>query len=174
MIVCAAGDSTNVLLACANGALISLALGGVGVGSGNDEAMDMDMDDASLITLVPLREGDVSCCDCSPLGDGAGGSRTAATCAVGLWSGEVVTLTMPGLVLISRTELSDESPVGVGGALPVREDESPTQSSVPRAVLFVSLHESHYLLVGLGDGGLVTFALSDATSGKYFPFTIFH
>ena len=166
-IVVASGNAKHVMLATSSGVLVCLA-----VGSGGDtgDAMDTDQHLTRVTSLVSAG-GEVACLDCSSLGNDAGTDNCKEACAVGLWSAEVKTFSMPDLVELSNASLTDD--VGMKGTgtqgTTNQEDtgDSSSSTSVPRSILFAKFQNAKaFLLVGLGDGGLVTFELSDSVFGK--------
>jgi DNA damage-binding protein 1 len=87
-----------------------------------------------------LLEHEVSCLDCHSIG--ADGARLAA---VGLWNHSILLLALPELTTALEEHVAGEA--------------------IPRSVLVATLEPTHsHLLVGLGDGNLLTYSL-DLTGG---------
>jgi len=90
---------------------------------------------------------EASCVDCTPLQTGAlsfqeSESSTASgvpIAAVGFWDNSVALYSLPGLQLLTSVSIE--------------------QDSVPRSVLLRDFESVAYLLVGLGDGNLLTYPL---------------
>ena len=101
--------------------------------------LELDAGQLREVTRQQLSH-EISCCDCQPLG--AGASR-ASLAAVGLWNNTVVLLSLPALQPVAEETLAVEV--------------------IPRSVLLATFEGVAYLLAGLGDGQLFTFALDPAT-----------
>lgn len=86
-------------------------------------------------------EDEIACLDCTPMGE----ATSSPVCAVGLWSMEIVLASMSDLSVIKR--------------------ESTGEDIIPRSTLLCSFESIPYLLVGLGDGQLITYLL-DEKSGE--------
>ena len=86
-------------------------------------------------------ENEIACLDCTPMNDGT----SSPICAVGLWSMEVVVASMSDLHVITK--------------------ESTNEDVIPRSTLLCTFEDIPYLLVGLGDGQLITYLL-DENSGS--------
>ena len=101
----------------------------------------LELDAGTLREVTRQQLGaEISCVDCQPLG--AGASR-ASLAAVGLWNNAVALLSLPGLQPVAEETLAAEV--------------------IPRSVLLATFEGVAYLLAGLGDGQLFTFALDPAT-----------
>lgn len=86
-------------------------------------------------------EDEIACLDCTPMGDDV----SSPVCAVGLWSMEIVLASMSDLSVITR--------------------ESTGEETIPRSTVLCTFEGIPYLLVGLGDGQLITYVL-DEKSGE--------
>ena len=119
-IIAAAANAGQVLLGLSGGVLVYLEL------------------DAGQLREVTRQQmsHEISCVDCTPLGDDA---ATAALAAVGLWNNTVSLLTLPTLQAVTEETLAAEA--------------------IPRSVLLAMFDGRTYLLAGLGDGQLFTFVL---------------
>ena len=84
-------------------------------------------------------ENEIACLDCTPMGD----ETSSSVCAVGLWSMEIVLASMTDLSVIAK--------------------ESTGEDIIPRSTLLCSFEDIPYLLVGLGDGQLITYVLDTNT-----------
>ena len=82
---------------------------------------------------------EIACLDCTPMNDGT----SSPICAVGLWSMEIVVASMSDLKTITRESMDEEV--------------------IPRSTLLCSFEDIPYLLIGLGDGQLVTYLLDEKT-----------
>ena len=91
------------------------------------------------LTASKTFEHEVACLDCTPMNDGT----SSPICAIGLWSMEVVLASMSDLKVIT-TETTDED-------------------VIPRSTLLCAFEDISYLLVGLGDGQLITYLLDEST-----------
>jgi DNA damage-binding protein 1 len=135
----AAANRTQVVVALEGGTLVSVAAGGGG------DAMDVDDASPLLRELARVNVGhEIACLDVTPLADPRAAS--SEICAVGLWSAEVRVLATATLEELSSAPLTDAE-------------------VIPRAVLLCSFEGIPYLLAGLGDGQLFTFALMGERSG---------
>jgi len=111
----------------------------LGLGGGNLVHLEVGVGQLREVAHRQLAH-EISCVDCHALG-----SASAATlAAVGLWNNTVLLLTLPELGDVVEERLSAEA--------------------IPRSVLLATFEGAAYLLAGLGDGQLFTFAL-DASSG---------
>ncbi|KNC54611.1 DNA damage-binding protein 1 [Thecamonas trahens ATCC 50062] len=133
------GSSISVAAANANYAL--LAVSGTDTDHGTLVLLALDPRGASPLavaaTVAP--DSEVACLNIDPLGD----SGDAALAAVGRWSDySVHLLALPSLELVAPLSLGDAQ-------------------VIPRSALFATLESVNYLLVGMGDGSLVSFVLGD-------------